>query len=356
MIAKRNIVAIRLASGLFKPWRHGGVEGFPSSIFHPPFSLLRLCRSVPLCFCASVVFSLTPPVLAQDPNFDFQAIQVAADKGDARAQYALGNHYEKIQSDVKAAEYWRKSAEQGYAPAQTALGSAYGRAVGVPMDISNAVAWYRKAAGQGYAVAEYAMGNFYAQGAGLTKDLAQAVQWWKKAAAQNYANAEAALGELYVFPANGDGTNYLNYSEGLRWLRRAAAHGSTAAMNNLGLAYETGTGMKSDLHKSVRWYREAAERGDDMAQANLGEDYFNGYGVPRDPVEAYKWIKLSAMQGCFLGQKDMSLFSDAPLKPKELAEAEQRVLDFRARTDTNFPAEIELVPLTNSPAAKSSGT
>jgi TPR repeat protein len=193
------------------------------------------------------------------------------------------------------------------------------------------------------------MGNFYAQGRSVTNDLAQAARWWQKAAAQNYANAAAALGELYLFSSREHGTNYINYPEGIRLLRLAAAQGSTAAMNNLGVAYETGTGVKMDLQKYVRWYRQAAERGEALAQANLGECYFDGRGgVPHDPVEAYKWIKLSSVQGCFLGTKDMSLFSEAPLKPKELAEAEQRVLDFHPRTDTNFPVEFELTPVTNS--------
>jgi len=293
-------------------------------------------------------------VQAQKENFagELQSLKSDADAGNALAQYELANRYEKMNSDLKAAQYWQKSAEQGYAPAQAAFGSALGRGVGVGMDISNAITWYRKAAEQDYPVAEYAMGNFYAEGKGVALDLDQAVQWWKKAAARNYANAEAALGEFYAFPQNEHGTNYVNCAEGIRWLRRAAAHGSAAAMNNLGLAYQTGTGVKIDAEKSVRWYREGAERGDDMAQASLGECYFFSYGVPRDPIEAYKWIKLSALQGCFLGNKDISLFSDAPLKPKDLAEAEQRVLDFHVRTDTNYPVQVELVPVTNPPAAK----
>lgn len=353
MHAKRNTVNFFINTRLQpggKPAAHGnGFNRFQAGRISPRHA----ATTIRLALLGLALCALTPHLHAEDANSDFQAIQAAAARGDAKAQYELGNHYEKVNADAKAAEYWHKSAEQGYAPAQTALGSAYGRGVGVGMDIANAVMWYRKAAGQGYAVAEFAMGNFYAQGTGVTNDLTQAIQWWKKAAAQNYAGAEAALGELHVFPPNQYGTNCLNYPEGLRWLRRAAAHGSTAAMNNLGLAYETGTGVKTDAHKAARWYREAAERGGDMAQANLGECYLNGYGVPRDPVEAYKWIKLSAMQGCFLGSKDMSIFSDAPLKPKDLAEAEQRVLDFRARTDTNYPAEVELVPVTNSSAANS---
>lgn len=289
-----------------------------------------------------LLLSLVSALPAQDISADanLQALKAAADQGNAKAQCDLGNLYETQRLKSKAVEYWRKSAEQGYAPAEAALGSAYGRGFGIGRNYAVAMAWYQKAADQGYPAAQFAMGNFYATGRGVTNDAAQAIQWWEKSAGHNYAAAEAALGEIYLAPSPAHGTNFLNPEKALIWLRRAAAHGSAAAMNNLGVAYETGAGVKIDEKKYIRWYREAAERGDAMAQASLGECYLDGRGVARDPVEAYKWFKLSALQGCFVGNKDLSTFSDSPLKPKELADAEQRVLDFHVKTDTNVPADL----------------
>ena len=54
----------------------------------------------------------------------------------------------------KAAEYFRKSAEQGYANAQCNLGYCYERGQGVSKDYEEAVKWYRKAAEQGEANAQ----------------------------------------------------------------------------------------------------------------------------------------------------------------------------------------------------------
>ena len=55
-------------------------------------------------------------------------------KGMPKAQYKLGYDYHfnfgVKKDDVKAVEWWRKSAEQGYAPAQVYLGSAYDEGVG----------------------------------------------------------------------------------------------------------------------------------------------------------------------------------------------------------------------------------
>ena len=57
------------------------------------------------------------------PRSHFQAVQSAAEKGDARAEYELAQCYTRgdgvTRDYAKAAEYLRKSADQGYAPAQT---------------------------------------------------------------------------------------------------------------------------------------------------------------------------------------------------------------------------------------------
>jgi hypothetical protein len=201
-----------------------------------------------------------------------------------------------------------------------------------------AVAWYRKAADQGNALAQHAMGGFYATGRGVTNDMAAAIQWWQKAAAQNQVEAEAKLGQLFLIPAPPYGTNYLNYAEAVRWLRRAASQDSANAMNDFGVAYEGGLGVPLDCKEAARWYRAAAELGNDQAQANLGQLYFDGRGVPLDMEQAYVWFKLSASQGNPLGTKGLDYFKNPLLlPPKQLGEAEQKVLDFRPQPAKGQP-------------------
>jgi TPR repeat protein len=136
------------------------------------------------------------------------------------------------------------------------------------------------------------------------------------------------LGQWYLVPSAVYGTNYLNYDEALRWLRRAAAHGSVAAMNNLGVAYDNGMGVKIDFKEAADWYRQAAERGDALGEANLGQLYFDGRGVAYDPVQAYKWFKLSAAQGNVMGTPGAW-----QLQRHVTIDAEQLALDFRPRQD-----------------------
>lgn len=283
-----------------------------------------------------LAFGLPLWLPAQYTNSSLPVLQAAADRGDQLSQLQLASDYAHgtgvPRNYGKAAAYLRQAADQGNVTAMIALGSYYGRGRGVPRNIATAVQWYRKAADQGNPLAQYAMGNFYATGRGVTNDMNQAIQWWEKAAGQDQADAEAALGDLHLITTPERGTNYLNYGEAVRWLRRAAAHGSVAAMDNLGMAYEDGFGVKMDDKEAAKWYQQAADTGNAAAQANLGELYLDGRGVPSDPVQAYKWLKLSAMQNNPLGTHEFSDFQDRQLlKPEQVAKAEQMVQDFQAR-------------------------
>ena len=74
-----------------------------------------------------------------------------AEAGDARAQYYVGEIYEKglgIAPDyAQAAVWYRKASEQGLAQAQINLGFLYEKGLGVPQDSRQALLWYRKATG-----------------------------------------------------------------------------------------------------------------------------------------------------------------------------------------------------------------
>ena len=80
--------------------------------------------------------------------------RLAADAGDAHAQFNLGSMYKTgqgvYQSDYEAAKWFRKAAEQGYSMSQHNLGCCYKDGIGVSQNYYEAVKWFRKAAEQGY--------------------------------------------------------------------------------------------------------------------------------------------------------------------------------------------------------------
>ena len=74
------------------------------------------------------------------------------------AQYGLGVYYDGIGDDKTAVEWFTKSAEQGYASAQFALGLAYYYGKGVDPDPEQATFWLKKAAEQDHADAKEMLG------------------------------------------------------------------------------------------------------------------------------------------------------------------------------------------------------
>ena len=53
--------------------------------------------------------------------------------------------------------------------------------------------------------------------------------------------------------------------------REKAYEGDTKAMNNLGVCYERGTGVKVSLELAFEWYMKAADLGDVYGCFNVGE-------------------------------------------------------------------------------------
>src|SRR5665213_933637 len=111
----------------------------------------------------------------------------------AVAQNNLGCCYQDGQGVAKdyaeAVMWFRKAAEQNYAPAQNNLGYCYANGRGVERDYAKAVEWFRKAAEQNDAVAQFCVGICYEHGRGVSRDFREAYRLYKLAAEQNEENA-----------------------------------------------------------------------------------------------------------------------------------------------------------------------
>lgn len=80
-------------------------------------------------------------------------------------------------------------------------------------------------------------------------------------------------------------------------LSRKADAGNTAAMVQLGNAYEKGEGAPKDAQQATTWFTKAADAGDSSAMYRLGRLYATGAGVQKDYVEAFDWYKRAAAAG-----------------------------------------------------------
>ena len=130
------------------------------------------------------------------------------------------------------------------------------------------------------------------------KNYTEAVKWYRKAAEQGNASAQCNLGFCYK---KGQGVTQ-DYYEAVKWYHKAAEQGNTFAQYNLGVCYKNGDGVTQDYYEAVKWYRKAAEQGDADAQFNLGYCYSSGQGITQDYYEAAKWYRLAADQGNARGQ------------------------------------------------------
>ena len=72
----------------------------------------------------------------------------------------------------------------------------YDEGKGVVQDARQALDWYRKSAEQGFAPAQYSLGMMYLQGRGTEQDNGQAKIWLEKAAEQGDADAQRVLQEI----------------------------------------------------------------------------------------------------------------------------------------------------------------
>jgi len=125
-----------------------------------------------------------------------------AEKNQAWEQYKLGRSYEfaiaSNASPAKAAECYRKAAEQGLAQAQYHLARLYFAGEGVRRDNKEALYWLHRAAEQRYSLAENRLGVIYERGEGVARDFIEAYKWYTLAADAN--NISASVNREHLAP------------------------------------------------------------------------------------------------------------------------------------------------------------
>ncbi len=132
------------------------------------------------------------------------------------------------------------------------------------------------------------------------------------------SEAQVAVGRMCFL---GQGTPQ-NYSEALKWYRRAAEGGNAAGQNNLALMHLNGHGVPKNPIEGAKWMQMAARKGLPKAQLNMGGLYLEGVGVGRNPPEAMNWFRRAANQGDSEGERMLGqILSEGQLARADLVEA-----------------------------------
>ena len=224
-----------------------------------------------------------------------------AEKGNADAANALGELTVAGRgtkaSPVEAVKWFQKAVDAGSNAAQFNLARLlFLGADGVPKDEEKARFLLRTAAEAGYAPAQAQLGGSIESLAAHTEDkaqIAEARDWYEKAAAQNQPEAFLSLARFYD---GGLGGLEVSPQKGFDFCFRAAKAGSVVAMNEMGVRYQKGAGVRQDNVAAIGWFTLGAQHGLPAALVNLGNCYEVGNGVRQDYDQAGRNYSAAARQ------------------------------------------------------------
>jgi len=133
-------------------------------------------------------------------------LRKAAKQRHFKAQYNLGLSYncdhlrkkkKKQRRDCKKAIDWfEKSANQGYYPAQTQMGYLNYHGLGIRQSYTRAFYWFSRSVKQNDNYALFFLGKLYENGNGVEKSTRIAIEKYKQASANGYTPATKALKRL----------------------------------------------------------------------------------------------------------------------------------------------------------------
>ncbi|WP_419013123.1 MobP3 family relaxase [Dysosmobacter sp.] len=122
----------------------------------------------------------------EDRDGAAEELERLADRGDAHAQYLMGQLYQGgpllIPNSQKAKHWLTQAAEHGLPEAQYALGKLFLSDDMEVRDPDEGIRWLNQAAQSGNHYAAYRLGKEYLTGEVVTKDIVKAVEWFSQSA------------------------------------------------------------------------------------------------------------------------------------------------------------------------------
>jgi hypothetical protein len=189
---------------------------------------------------------------------------------------------------------------------------------GATRSVANAIEYFHRSADMGYAPAQVVLGYLYEIGRVTTADPGQAFDWYKKAAQQDDPLAQWLAGRIiYAGLIPGRDLNQAS-----AFLQSSADHGNPFGEYLLGqIKLE-----RQDYSNAEAWFRKAAEQGLPQAQEQFAKLLRDGRGLAApDKFEAYVWMLISSNAG------DHRVASDLQALEAELGTSQVERAKARAR-------------------------
>jgi TPR repeat protein len=212
----------------------------------------------------------------------------------------------------------------GDSRAQVVIGQLYEHGCGEPRDYTEAYHWYLKASDQGNAEAAFYISALYFWGWGVKQDTSEAMKWTDRAARGGYTPAMIQMGLHY---RDGCCGVIHDFAQAMTWFHEAADRGDAEGMFHIGYLYYFGLGVKQNCDEAVKWIMRAAEHGSGTAQAEMGELYEDATcGLKKDYAEALFWHSLPGALHSTVGAVK---FDASHLTSKQRADVEKRIEKWR---------------------------
>ncbi len=215
-------------------------------------------------------------------------------EGNSRDLFSLGWLYNFKEKDLqKAKEYYEKAGTLGYSRAYYNLAylyfkhESYKNSV-IEVDYKKAIEYLKKGEKLNNSQSINLLGLFYEKGYGVEKNIETAVSYYKKIAnIDTYASYNLAR----YYKGKKDYTNALKYYE------KGNTYGNAESMNELGVFYEKGLGVKKDINKALEYYKKAySYRKHPSAAYNIGLIYhYAKGGIKKDLKLAKQWYEKSTL-------------------------------------------------------------
>ncbi len=229
----------------------------------------------------------------------------AIDLGSLEAARMLGLCYlygtSNCQTNYgKAEKYLMMAAEKGDAEAQFQLGTFYLMGQAGYTDESKGRQWIQSAADKNNVYAIQTLADSYFIGDFTDQDIQQAVAYLERGVAAGYYRSQIGLARCY---GAGQGVER-NLNKAFELYNKAAVHNDIFALFQLGEYHSDDRVGKKDLTKAFSYYMRAAELGDSDAMTRVAQSYFLGSGTTKDENKGMEWLQRAVDQknpgACFM--------------------------------------------------------
>jgi len=211
-------------------------------------------------FALETSMTLLPQVHADEREL-IQYYRHAADRGDVRAQVALGHVLLTGMAGHapdygRALQYLTRAAQTGDPHAHVLLASMYLHGLGVAPSNESALWHYRVAAARGEPSALNALGQLHRWGIAVQRDEHEAARLFRAAAAHGYSEAKYNLGLLYL---SGAGVDRRDERQALVCMVEAARAGHRRAIWKAAALMQAGIAPSACVDIALSFRRVAEE-------------------------------------------------------------------------------------------------